>query len=292
MPVVVVSSLTASGSETAVRAVEMGALEVVCKPTSDLREMTRELTGKIRSAAAAKLPSAPAAQTGGADASAAAAPLATGAGAVPVATVALPARAGQVLAIGASTGGTEAIKHILTQLPAETPGTVIVQHMPEHFTAAFARRLDGLCAMEVREACNGDVVTPGLALIAPGNYHMALVRAGAGYRVSVKDGPPIQGHRPSVDVLFHSVARQAGSNAVGTILTGMGADGARGLLAMRGAGAATFAQDERSCVVFGMPKEAIAMGAAQRTVPLDRMAAALLAALREDCKPLAVGGRQ
>jgi two-component system chemotaxis response regulator CheB len=187
----------------------------------------------------------------------------------------------KVLAIGASTGGTEAIREVLTALPATTPGTVIVQHMPEHFTAAFAARLNGLCAMEVREAREGDAVTPGVALIAPGNHHMVLTRSGALYYVSIRDGPRVHHQRPAVDVLFYSVARDAGANAVGVVLTGMGADGAKGLLAMQQAGARTLAQDEKSCVVFGMPKEAIRMGAAQHVVPLNLMAGRIMSCLNE-----------
>ncbi|HEY0971595.1 MAG TPA: chemotaxis protein CheB, partial [Gemmatimonadales bacterium] len=185
----------------------------------------------------------------------------------------------RVLAIGASTGGTQAIEQLLRALPADAPGTVIVQHMPEHFTAAFARRLDGLCRVEVREARDNDAVVPGVALVAPGNRHMLLQASGARYHVRIKDGPPVHHQRPAVDVLFQSVARAAGPNAVGVILTGMGADGAKGLLAMREAGAPTFAQDEASCVVFGMPKEAIKLGAAQTVLPLDEMASRALEAL-------------
>jgi two-component system chemotaxis response regulator CheB len=185
----------------------------------------------------------------------------------------------RVLAIGASTGGTQAIEQVLTRLPAHAPGTVIVQHMPEHFTAAFARRLDALCAMEVREARDGDAVVPGVALVAPGGRHMVLQRSGARYVARVKDGPPVHHQRPAVDVLFQSVARHAGRNAVGVLLTGMGADGAKGLLAMREAGAHTVAQDEQSCVVFGMPREAIRLGAAAEVVGLPHVAPAILRAL-------------
>jgi two-component system, chemotaxis family, protein-glutamate methylesterase/glutaminase len=174
-----------------------------------------------------------------------------------------------VVCIGASTGGTESLRAILEVLPAASPGIVIVQHMPEKFTEAFARRLDGLCEMEVREARDGDTVLRGRVLIAPGDKHILLQRSGARYYVSVKDGPLVSRHRPSVDVLFRSAARYAGSNAVGIIMTGMGDDGARGLLEMKEAGAYTIAQDEATSVVFGMPKEAIARGAADRVLPLD-----------------------
>ncbi|HEY0780140.1 MAG TPA: CheB methylesterase domain-containing protein, partial [Gemmatirosa sp.] len=182
----------------------------------------------------------------------------------------------RVLAIGASTGGTQAIERVLRALPATAPGTVIVQHMPEHFTAAFATRLDGLCAMHVREARDGDAVVPGVALIAPGNRHLLLHRSGAFYSVRVKDGPRVHHQRPAVDVLFQSVARHAGPNAVGVLLTGMGADGARGLLAMRDAGAHTIAQDEASSIVYGMPREAVRLGAADEVVDLAQVAATVM----------------
>jgi two-component system chemotaxis response regulator CheB len=185
--------------------------------------------------------------------------------------IGLPTTTEQVLAIGASTGGTDAIRYVLTRLPPLTPGTVIVQHMPAYVTAAFAERLSGLCAMEVREARSGDAVQPGVALIAPGGRHMRLRRGPGGYRIDITTDPPVCRQRPSVDVLFHSVAECAGRNATGVILTGMGADGAEGLLAMKQAGAHTLAQDEASCVVFGMPKEAIRLGATEHVVPLKRM---------------------
>jgi two-component system chemotaxis response regulator CheB len=171
--------------------------------------------------------------------------------------------------MGASTGGTEALKEVLTGMPSDSPGIVIVQHMPPHFTAAFAKRLNQLCQIEVREAKDGDSVLQGQALVAPGNFHMLLKRSGARYYVAVKDGPRVHHQRPAVDVLFNSVAQYAGSNALGVLLTGMGADGAKGLLQMKEAGAKTIAQDEQSCVVFGMPKEAIKLGAADRIVPLE-----------------------
>jgi two-component system chemotaxis response regulator CheB len=194
----------------------------------------------------------------------------------------------RILAIGASTGGTEAIRQVLEVLPLTTPGTVIVQHMPEKFTAAFAQRLDGLCAMEVREAQGGEVLRPGLALVAPGNRHLLLSRNGAQYVAQVKDGPRVHHQRPAVDVLFNSVARYAGVNAVGVLLTGMGADGAKGLLAMRGAGARTIAQDEATCVVYGMPKEAARMNAVETVLPLGRIAVGILDALRAPAKAVAL----
>jgi two-component system chemotaxis response regulator CheB len=182
----------------------------------------------------------------------------------------------KIVAIGASTGGTEALKTVLEMLPADTPGIVIVQHMPELFTRAFAQRLDGLCAITVKEAETNDTVIRGRALIAPGNHHMLLKRSGARYYVEIKDGPLVCRHRPSVDVLFRSAARYAGRNAVGVILTGMGDDGARGMLEMKQAGAATFAQDEATCVVFGMPKEAIKLGGVDKVMPLQSVARAIL----------------
>ena len=183
----------------------------------------------------------------------------------------------QVVAIGTSTGGTQALEAVLTKLPATALGIVIVQHMPEKFTAMFAERLNGLCQIEVREAKNGDRVVPGRALIAPGGRHMMLKRSGAQYVVEVADGPLVNRHKPSVDVLFRSVAKFAGANALGVIMTGMGDDGARGLKEMHDAGSKTVAQDEASCVVFGMPKEAIKLGAADQVIPLDRIPAAIMA---------------
>ena len=186
----------------------------------------------------------------------------------------------RVIAIGTSTGGTQALEAVLTSLPKTVPGIVVVQHMPERFTAMFAERLDSLAAIEVREARSNDRVLPGRALIAPGGRHLLLKRNGAQYHVEVVDGPPVNRHRPSVDVLFRSVARFAGSNAVGVIMTGMGDDGARGLKEMRDAGATTIAQDEASCVVFGMPREAIKLGAVDQVLPLSQIAPALVAADR------------
>jgi two-component system chemotaxis response regulator CheB len=182
-----------------------------------------------------------------------------------------------VVAIGTSTGGTQALEAVLTALPAACPGIVIVQHMPERFTALFAQRLDSLCRLEVREAKNGDRLTPGLALVAPGGRHMTLCRSGAQYCVEVSDGPPVNRHKPSVDVLFRSVARVAGRNALGVIMTGMGDDGAQGLKEMHDAGARTVAEDEASCVVFGMPKEAIKQGGVDHVVPLQQIPQEILA---------------
>jgi two-component system chemotaxis response regulator CheB len=182
----------------------------------------------------------------------------------------------KVVMIGASTGGTQALQRLLVEMPANCPGTVIVQHMPEHFTRSFAQRLNELSAPLVKEAEEGDTVAPGKVLVAPGNLHTILRRSGAQYRVNVKDGPPVNRHRPSVDVLFKSAAKYAGANAVGVLLTGMGCDGATGLLEMKNAGAATLAQDEASCVVYGMPREAVRLNAAQQIVSLAQMAAAVL----------------
>ena len=259
LPVIVVSSLTPEGGEAAMRALELGAVDVMCKPnsTTSLPDLSLALIDRIRAAASARTgrhatdetPDAPQQQD----------------------ITALSDSAHKIIAIGASTGGTVAIEQLLRGLPANTPGIVIVQHMPRQFTASFADRLNGLCPMEVREAKHHDAVTPGLALIAPGDQHMVLRRAGDGYRVQIKGGPLVHHQRPSIDVLFHSVARTAGSDAVGVLLTGMGSDGAKALLAMREAGAATLVQDEQSCVVFGIPKEAIRLGAAEAVLPLSRI---------------------
>ena len=260
-PVVIVSSVAPEHSETALRALSLGAVEVVSKPGSaySVPEVGRVLVRAIRSAAIARVRA-------------------------PAPTVLAPTRhpafetTNKIIAIGASTGGTTAIELVLRALPASAPGIVIVQHMPEHFTKAFADRLNGICAMEVREARHGDSVTPGLALIAPGDKHMLLQRDGARYLVAIKDGARVHHQRPAVDVLFQTVARCAGRNAVAALLTGMGADGAAGMVALRESGAHTIAQDEESCVVFGMPKEAIKLGGADDILPLDEIPAALLRA--------------
>jgi two-component system chemotaxis response regulator CheB len=273
LPVIVVSSLTPEGSQTALRALELGAIDVVSKPGSafSVADLGSSLIEKIKTASRAKCFKRKAPTPGPRKPVQPARPI-------------LQVTTHKILAIGASTGGTEAIRAVLTRMPASTPGTLIVQHMPEHFTKSFAQRLNELCAMEVREARNGDSVVPGVALLAPGNYHMHLARSGARYYVEVKTGPRVHHQRPAVDVTFQTVAKYAGANAVGTILTGMGADGAAGLLAMRQAGAHTFAQDQASCVVFGMPKEAIACGAAKDVVPLDRMADKICQALSAKTK--------
>ena len=275
LPVVVVSSLTPRDSDAAVRALALGAVDVIAKPGSAFatQGIGEDLVRAVRAAARARV-----GQRVGAPA-----PSAPAGARLPASSDAPPPllldTTHKVLAIGASTGGTQAIEQVLRALPANAPGTVIVQHMPEHFTAAFAKRLDGLCAMEVREACDGDPVVPGVALIAPGGRHMVLQLSGARYFARIKDGPPVHHQRPAVDVLFQSVARHAGRNAMGVILTGIGADGAKGLLAMLEAGAHTIAQDEESCVVFGMPREAIRLDAASEIVPLSQVAPSVLRAL-------------
>lgn len=246
-------------------ALELGAVEVVPKPGSQFSvpDVARLLIHALRAAVAVKIQSLRQA------------PASAAAGPEPHPHPLL-STTHKVVAIGASTGGTQAIEAVLRALPADAPGTVIAQHMPEKFTAAFAERLDRICAMNVREAAQGDAVIPGVALVAPGNRHMLLQRSGARYLVQIKDGPRVHHQRPSVDVLFHSVAQNAGRNATGILLTGMGSDGARGLLAMRESGASTMAQDEESCAVFGMPKEAIALGAAEHVLPLQEIAPAIL----------------
>jgi two-component system chemotaxis response regulator CheB len=264
LPVVIVSSLTPKNSETAIRALSLGAVDVVCKPGTQysVPDVARDLVRVIRAVAVARIPQASESTPTS-----------------PPAPLTSPVHLDtthKVVAIGASTGGTQAIEAVLRALPATAPGTVIVQHMPAHFTAAFAKRLNQGCRMEVREARDGDPVVPGVALVAPGGQHMLLQQSGARYLVRLKDGPPVHYQRPSVDVLFHSVARSAGRNAVGVLLTGMGADGAKGLLAMRESGAHTLAEDEATCVVFGMPQEAIKLGAAAEVVPLPHIAQAIL----------------
>ena len=259
MPVIVISSLGQSSCQAALEALRLGAVEVLAKPGGpySVGELRLCLAAKIRAAAAARpRPAAPVAS--------------------PPQPVPAGAADGSVLvAVGASTGGTEAIRDLLLQMPAACPPMVMVQHIPPVFSLAFAQRLNDTCAMEVREAADGDETRPGLVLIAPGDRHMVLRKAGPGYRVSVKDGPRVCYQRPSVDVLFASVAEAARDRAVGALLTGMGADGAQGLLRMKQAGARTIAQDEATCVVFGMPREAIRLGAAGHILPLPRIPAAI-----------------
>jgi two-component system chemotaxis response regulator CheB len=264
LPVIIVSSLTTKGGQLALEAIEAGAVDVMCKPGAayTVANMSVALADKIRAAAQIRRVRPQPAAT---------APRA------PAQPLALSRTTNQIIAIGASTGGTEAIREVLTRFPRNAPGTVIVQHMPEHFTASFAERLNSLCEMEVREAKDGDSVIPGVALLAPGNQHMIFRRSGARYYVEVRTGPLVCRQRPSVEVLFKSVAENAGSNARAAILTGMGKDGAEGLLALRQAGAFTVAEAEETCVVFGMPREAIERGGACEVVPLPRVAERLLA---------------
>lgn len=265
MPVIVVSSLTTQGGELAMEALDAGALEVMTKPGAAYRigDMAAELTRKVKALArisvGKRVSQAPAQPR-----------------------LALARTTNRVIAIGSSTGGVQALETVLTALPANAPGIVIVQHMPPGFTKSFAQRLAGLCAIRVQEAVDGDTVGPGIALLAPGDRHMLLERSGAVYRVRLNDGPRIGLHKPAVNVLFKSVASFAGKNAVGVILTGMGRDGADGMKTMHDAGAATIAQDEATSVVFGMPKEAIALGAVDRVLPLDRIAAGILDLARDD----------
>lgn len=279
IPVVICSSLAQAGSDTLMQALEAGAVDVVTKPRVDTAQFLQEsamlICDAAKAAAHAKLRGvhkvAPPIAVEAKLSADAIIPPHSEARAASVRAKQPPTD--PIICIGASTGGTEALREVLEALPAATPGILIVQHMPEKFTHAFAHRLDGLCAMTIKEAEDGDVVQPGRVLIAPGNQHMLLQRAGTRYTVNIMDGPHVSRHRPSVDVLFRSAAQAAGRNAMGIILTGMGDDGARGLLEMRQAGSVTLAQDEDSCVVFGMPKEAIQRGAAGKVVPLSRVAA-------------------
>jgi two-component system chemotaxis response regulator CheB len=275
-PVVICSTLTEKGAETTLQALDAGAISIITKPRSGLKDFLQDSANDVLTAVKAasrarmsnvktsnykkKTPSsrpldntvlAPAAQT-------------------------LSRTTQKIVAVGTSTGGTQALEKILTSLPVVSPGIVIVQHMPEKFTAMFAQRLNNLCQIEVREARHGDRVLPGLALVAPGGKHMQIKLSGAHYLVAISDGPPVNRHKPSVDVLFRSLARQAGLNSAGFILTGMGNDGARGLKEMRDSGAYTVAQNEESCVVFGMPKEAIELDAAKKILPLDAIAHEIL----------------
>jgi len=269
-PVVICSTLTEKGARTSIDALAAGAVAIVTKPKLGLRQFlvdaAQELIATVRSAARARVrPGAP---------PPAVPPPKLSADAVlpPAQARAMAQTTERVVAIGTSTGGTQALEEVLTGLPRVCPGLVIVQHMPEKFTAAFAARLDAVCRITVKEAQANDRVVPGRALIAPGGRHMVLKRSGAQYYVDVLDGPLVNRHRPSVDVLFRSVARNAGANALGIIMTGMGDDGAAGLFEMRSAGARTLAQDEESCVVFGMPKEAIKRGGVERVVALSALA--------------------
>ena len=277
-PVVVCSSLAEEGAQATFEALESGAISIITKPKlglkSFLEDSSNDIVQAVRSAARANMRAVRRS------------PPAAGMTVQPKMTAdamlsapsnrALVRTTDQVVAIGTSTGGTQALEAVLTKLPATCLGIVIVQHMPEKFTAMFAERLNSICQIEVREARNGDRVIPGLALIAPGGRHMMLKRNGAQYVVEVADGPVVNRHKPSVDVLFRSAAKYAGGNALGIIMTGMGDDGARGMREMHDAGAKTIAQDEASCVVFGMPKEAIKLGAVDQTIPLDQIPTAIV----------------
>jgi two-component system, chemotaxis family, protein-glutamate methylesterase/glutaminase len=269
LPVVICSSAAARGSDTAMRALEEGAVDVIGKPPMGVREFIAEgsvmITDTLRAAAQARVRRM--------------LPLVARHAADVILPAAAPARlpeSPRIVAMGASTGGTEALREIIEALPPNAPGMVVVQHMPEGFTAAFAKRLDSLSRVQVKEAANGDVVTAGRVLIAPGSHHLIVRRSGKGYFVQLSAGALVSRHRPSVDVLFRSVAQAAGANAVGVILTGMGDDGAQGLSEMRAAGAATIAQDEATSVIFGMPKEAIARGAVDSVLGLHQIAPAIL----------------
>lgn len=276
IPVVMCSSLTEMGSETALKAMEYGAVDIVQKPKLGVKTFLEEsrvlICDAVKAAAQAKLrPLRPTTMK-------VAPKLTADAVLARPTSKAMIQTTEKVIVVGASTGGTEALRLFLEAMPLDSPGIVIVQHMPEHFTRSFAARLDSLCRISVKEAEENDSVIRGRALIAPGNRHMLLKRSGARYFVEIKEGPLVSRHRPSVDVLFRSAARYAGKNAVGVIMTGMGDDGAKGLLEMKEAGAATIAQDENSCVVFGMPKEAIKLGAAGRILSLEAIAPAVIVA--------------
>jgi len=263
IPVIIVSSLTPKGGQLALEAIGAGAIDVLCKPGAayTVGDMSVELIDKIKSAAAVDMRRWASIASQQPE---------------PTQRLGVIQTSNKIIAIGASTGGTQALQNVLSMMPTNAPGIVIVQHMPEHFTTSFAQRLNELCSIEVKEAENGDSVIPGRALIAPGNKHMLLRRSGARYYVEVKNGPLVSRHRPSVEVLFNSVAQSAGQNAIGVIMTGMGADGADGMLKMKENKAITIAQDEASCVVFGMPKEAIKRGAVDYVVPLNKIPETIL----------------
>jgi two-component system chemotaxis response regulator CheB len=274
IPVVMCSSLAEEGSATLMQALEAGAVDVILKPRVDtaqfLQESSLRICDVVKAAAQAKIGRLPprTSRTLNPQKKLSADVILP----APALEHAMVRTTEKVVCIGASTGGTESLRVVLETLPVDSPGIVIVQHMPEKFTEAFSRRLDGLCDIEVKEAADGDIVRRGRALIAPGNHHMLLQRSGAQYYVSIKEGPLVSRHRPSVDVLFRSAAKYAGANAVGIIMTGMGDDGAHGMREMKDAGAYTIAQDEATSVVFGMPKEAIARGGVDKIMPLGHLA--------------------
>ena len=274
-PVVIYSSLAEKGAQVALDALAAGAVSIITKPKVGLKSFLDGAANDIIQAVKAAAHSRPGRRASAAVASLSPSPSLSADVILPAAhnaSAPLGRTTDRLVAIGTSTGGTQALEAVLTALPVDTPGVVVVQHMPEKFTAMFAQRLNSLCKIEVREARSGDRVLPGLALIAPGGKHMMVKRNGAQYVVDVVDGPLVNRHKPSVDVLFRSVAKCAGHNALGIIMTGMGDDGARGLKEMRDAGAHTLAEDESTCVVFGMPKEAIRLGGAAEVLPLTRMA--------------------
>ncbi|MBP6899099.1 MAG: chemotaxis response regulator protein-glutamate methylesterase [Burkholderiaceae bacterium] len=284
-PVVICSTLTERGAKTTMEAMAAGAVAIVTKPKLGLKQFLQEgsddLIATVRAAAKANVRRLAARSAQAPLNAPLSAPPKLNADAIlaPASGRAMVQTTERVIALGTSTGGTQALEQVLTSLPRVCPGIVIVQHMPEKFTAAFAARLDSLCQIQVKEAEPNDRVMPGRALIAPGGRHMLLRRSGAQYHVDVVDGPVVNRHRPSVDVLFRSVAKASGANALGIIMTGMGDDGAAGLLEMRQAGARTLAQDEASCVVYGMPKEAVKRGGVERSVPLDNVAREILSQL-------------
>lgn len=275
IPVVVISSLTDKGSETGIKALEYGAVEIITKPKMNTKQFFEEscirICDSVKAAALAQVK-----RKVVADKIEVVPKLSADAIISEATSYSMLQTTEMVVAVGASTGGTEALREFLTALPHDCPGVVIVQHMPEKFTQSFANRLNELCKITVKEAEDGDTIIRGRALIAPGNRHLLLKRSGARYFVQLNDGPLVNRHRPSVDVLFRSFARYAGKNAIGIIMTGMGDDGARGLLEMKMAGAKTIAQDEKSCVVFGMPKEAIRLGAAEKVISLDLIAPTMM----------------
>jgi two-component system chemotaxis response regulator CheB len=268
---VICSTLTTDGSKAALEALAAGAVAIVAKPRLGLKQFLedsrRELIQTLKTAARSRPRASAAARPAAGNATQAARPVIAGLHALSV---------NKPVVLGSSTGGTQALELVLTELPADGPGIAIVQHMPERFTEMYAARLDGLCAMNIREAKSGDRIERGVALIAPGGKHLKVRKQGGQYYAEVFGGPPVNRHCPAVDVLFKSMAECAGPDALGIIMTGMGDDGARGLLAMRQAGARTIAQDEASCVVFGMPKEAIRMGATETVIPLERLAGEIL----------------
>ncbi|CAH0351722.1 chemotaxis response regulator protein-glutamate methylesterase [Aquabacterium sp. CECT 9606] len=287
MPVVMVSTLTERGAEVTLKALELGAIDFVAKPkigvADGLRQLQDDITDKIRIASKARINRLHAPAAGGAPGTAQAHdPKAV---ARPVSASLGRLSTEKIIFIGASTGGTEATKEVLITLPADSPAVVITQHMPPGFTRNYAARLDGLCKISVKEAVDGERILPGHAYIAPGGMHLSVERSGANYLARVQDGDPVNRHKPSVEVLFKSAARVVGPNAVGIMLTGMGADGATAMREMRDAGAYCVAQDEASCVVFGMPREAIAAGAVQEVLPLNKITGHLMDHLRATAGP-------